>query len=180
MKIDTMELKIRQEEENDFKAVFNLIENAFEKEEYSDHKEQFLVERLRRSDAYIPELALIAEQDERIVGYLLLTKIKDENGKEAESLALAPVAVLQDSQGKGIGGQLIRYAHEKAREMGFGSIVLLGHEKYYPRFGYELTSKYGIRLPFDVPSENCMVIELVTGALQDVQGVVEYPKAFFE
>ncbi|UUC45699.1 GNAT family N-acetyltransferase [Flavobacterium cerinum] len=177
-----MEIKIRQEEENDFQAVFNLIENAFEKEEYSDHKEQFLVERLRKSAAYIPELALVAEQDGRIVGYLLLTKIKikDENGKEAESLALAPVAVLQDFQGKGIGGQLIRYAHEKARKLGFGSIVLLGHEQYYPRFGYELTSKYGIRLPFDVPSENCMVIELVTGALQDVQGVVEYPKAFFE
>lgn len=177
-----MELKIRQEEENDFKAVFHLIENAFEKERYSDHKEQFLVERLRQSDAYIPELALVAEQDGRIVGYLLLTKIKikDEDGKEAESLALAPVAVLQDFQGKGIGGQLIRNAHEKAREMGFGSIVLLGHEQYYPRFGYELTSKYGIRLPFDVPPENCMVIELVKGTLQNIEGVVEYPKAFFE
>lgn len=177
-----MELKIRQETKTDFKAVFDLIENAFEKEVYSDHQEQFLVERLRESEAFVPELALVAEYDDQIVGYILLTKIKikNEEGKETESLALAPVAVLQNFQGKGIGGELIRTAHIKAREMGFESIVLLGHEKYYPRFGYKMSGLFGIQLPFEVPAENCMVIELVEDALKGVNGVVEYPKAFFE
>lgn len=177
-----MELKIRQEDKKDFKAVFELIEKAFENVAFSDHREQFLVERLRVSDAFVPELSLVAEQNDQIVGYILLTKIKikNETGKTAESLALAPVAVLPDFQGKGIGGQLIRTAHDKARTMGFGSVILLGHEKYYPKFGYQMTSQYGIRLPFDVPPENCMVIELIPGALKDVSGVVGYPKAFFE
>ena len=59
-----------------------------------------------------------------------------------------------DFQGQGIGGALIREAHEIARRLGHGSVVLLGHEGYYPRFGYEMCRDYGIRLPFEVPDEN--------------------------
>ncbi|MEO4004463.1 MULTISPECIES: N-acetyltransferase [unclassified Flavobacterium] len=177
-----MQLEIRKEDKNDFEAVFKLIENAFENVVFSDHREQFLVERLRNSDAFVPELSIVGVLEGKIVGYILLTKIviKANNGVETESLALAPVAVLQDFQKKGVGGQLIRAAHDKARTMGFGSVILLGHEKYYPKFGYQMTSQYGIRLPFDVPEENCMLIELIPGALKEVSGVVVYPKAFFE
>ena len=93
-------------------------------------------------------------------------------------MALAPVAVLPSYQGKGIGGHLIQTAHRKAKELEFGSVVLLGHEKYYPKFGYQMTKEYGIKLPFEVPDENCMLIELTENALKDVKGIVEYPKEF--
>lgn len=172
-------MRIRKEELGDSEAVFHVVEKAFENELYTDHQEQFLVERLRKSAAFVPELALVAEVDGEVVGYVLLTKIQIVNGQTSTtSLALAPVAVLPTHQGKGIGGRLIRYAHEKATELGFGSIVLLGHENYYPRFGYELAATYGIKLPFDVPAENCMVIELTEGALRNVSGMVEYPPEF--
>lgn len=175
-------MKIRKEEKEDYDKVFKLIENAFKDELYTDHKEQFLVERLRSSASFIPELSLVAEIDQEIVGYILLTKIKiiNNNSQPATSLALAPVAVLKKHQGKGIGGNLIRKAHEIAKELNFGSIILLGHEKYYPKFGYEMTKNYGIKLPFDVPDENCMLIELTENALENVNGIVEYPKEFYE
>lgn len=175
-------MNIRKEDNKDHKEVFKLIENAFQDEQYTDHKEQFLVERLRNSEAFVPELSLVAEIDDQIVGYVLLTKIKiiDSNSKETSSLALAPVAVLKKYQGMGIGGNLIRKAHEIARELNFGSIILLGHENYYPKFGYQMTKKYGIKLPFDVPDENCMLIELHDNALQNVHGTVEYPAEFYE
>ena len=69
-------MNIRKEESGDYKEVFDLIENAFENEEYSDRKEQFLVERLRRSEAFVPQLSLVAEVDGQLVGYILMTKIK--------------------------------------------------------------------------------------------------------
>nr|WP_293844767.1 N-acetyltransferase [uncultured Arsenicibacter sp.] len=175
-------MKIRKEEIKDYNEVFQLIENAFKDEEYTDHKEHFLVERLRKSESFVPELSIVAEIDNQIVGYILLTKIKiiDDKSKQVTSLALAPVAVLKKHQGKGVGGSLIRQAHQIAKELKFGSIILLGHEKYYPKFGYEMTKKYGIKLPFDVPDENCMLIELTENALKGITGIVEYPKEFYE
>lgn len=174
-------MKIRKEESKDYKKVFDLIKNAFENEEYTDQKEQFLVERLRNSESFVPELSLVAEIDGDIVGYILLTKIKIVNNDLQEtSLALAPIAVLKKYQGKGIGGKLIQEAHQKAKELEFSSVILLGHEKYYPKFGYKMTKEYGIKLPFEVPDENCMLIELTEGSLKDVTGIVEYPKEFYE
>jgi len=175
-------MNIRKEEVKDYKEVFQVIENAFKDEQYTDHQEQFLVERLRKSESFVPELSLVAEIDDQIVGYILLTKIKirDNNSQQATSLALAPVAVLKKYQGKGIGGSLIKKAHQIAKELNFGSVILLGHEKYYPKFSYEMTKKYGIKLPFDVPDENCMLIELTENALENINGMVEYPKEFFE
>ena len=67
-----------------------------------------------------------------------------------------------------------------AKDLKFGSIILLGHEKYYPKFGYEMTKKYGIKLPFEVPDENCMLIELTENALENINGTVEYPMEFYE
>lgn len=174
-------MKIRQENKNDYKEVFHLIEEAFRKVEFTDHKEQFLVERLRNSDAFIPELSLVAEIDSKIVGHILLTKLKiRDKSKEFNSLALAPVSVLPQFQGKGIGGKLILEAHKTAKELGYMSIILLGHENYYPKFGYKQADKFGIELPFEVPKENCMAIELIENGLNGVRGIVEYPKEFNE
>ena len=140
----------------------------------SDHKEQFLVQRLRKSTAFVPELSIVAEIENKIVGHILLTKIKIKNGQdEFNSLALAPVSVLPEYQGKGIGGMLIQEAHKKARELGYQSIVLLGHEKYYPKFGYKQADFFGIELSFDVPKENCMAIELTENGLDGISGIVQ-------
>lgn len=175
-----MDLLIRQEKPEDYKAVFLLVKKAFESDEFSDHKEHILIEHLRESTTFIPELSIVAEQKNKIVGHILLTKVKIKNNRnEFESLALAPVSVLPKYQGKGIGGLLIKQAHLKAKKLGYRSIILLGHANYYPRFGYQLAHEFGIELPFDVPKENCMAIEITKNGLKGVQGMVEYPKEFY-
>lgn len=175
-------MHIRQANKNDHQAISVLLQEAFKEEVHSDHKEHLLVERLHRSAAFIPELSLVAEQDQQIIGYILLTRIHIASplSGEVTSLALAPVAVSPSYQQRGIGSRLIQYAHDRARDLGFGSVVVLGHEDYYPRLGYKMAKDYGIRLPFDVPEENCMVIELQEGALRGHSGHVIYPKEFME
>lgn len=176
-----MDINIRQEKQTDYDAVFELIKRAFEKIEMSDHKEHFLVQRLRNSTSFVPQLSLVAEYENEIVGHILLTKIKIKNDQtEFQSLALAPVTVLPKYQKKGIGGMLIEQAHKKATELGFKSVILLGHADYYPRFGYKKASGFGVKLPSDVPDEYYMAIELVTDGLKEVNGMVEYPKEFNE
>ncbi|MCD9575626.1 GNAT family N-acetyltransferase [Flavobacterium soyae] len=176
-----MEIKLRQERKEDYKNVFQLIEKAFENIEYSDHKEQFLVERLRKSEAFIPELSIVAEAEGKIVGHILFTKLEIKNESQSfQSLALAPVSVLPEFQGKGVGSKLILNGHETAKSLGYKSVILLGHQDYYPRFGYELCEKYNIKMPFDVPAENCMVIALTENGLRGISGEVVYPSVFFE
>lgn len=176
-----MAIVLRQEDAKDFEDVFSVIDSAFRNEEYSDNKEQFLVEKLRNSDAFIPELSIVAVDNGEIVGHILLTKIQIKNETRTfDSLALAPVSVKPGYQKRGIGSQLIKEAHKVAMSLEYKSIVLLGHETYYPQFGYELASKYDIKIPFDAPDENCMVIELVEDGLKGVNGVVDYSQEFFE
>lgn len=177
----TSQIIIRPEAPRDFVAIANLIQAAFQDMEHSDHTEHLLVERLRKSSAYVPELALVASLAEEIVGYILLSKITivAEN-KQHGSLALAPVAVLPMHQRKGIGGMLIQRAHEAAQRLGHQSVILIGHEAYYPKFGYQRCSEFNITLPFPAPAENCMAIELVPDGLSGVLGMVNYPNAFFE
>lgn len=176
----SMPVTIRQENPKDYGAVFNLIAQAFAPLELSDHQEHFLVERLRTSPAFVPELSLVAEIDQDIVGYILLTKMHIQQGQDRyEALALAPLAVHPDYQGRGIGGSLIEQAHTQAREMGYRSAVVLGDPGYYKRYGYQQADTFGIALPFDVPQEYCMAIALVEGGLDGVSGTVVYSKEFF-
>lgn len=172
---------IRPEVPADYRKVERLVEKAFRHEEYSDHREQLLVARLRQSQAFIPELSLVAEAGGELAGYILLTGLRIVAANESfEALALAPVAVLPALQGQGIGGKLIEAAHKRARALGHQRIVLVGHANYYPRFGYQPCEQYGIDLPFAVPPENAMVKELQAGALKGVRGEVLYPAEFFE
>ena len=176
-----MQISIRQENQKDHQEIFDLIEKAFLNENISDHKEQFLVEKLRKSTAFVPELSLVAIDNDKIVGHILLSKIQIVNDKRSfESLALAPVSVLPDFQNKGIGSRLILKAHEIAKDLGYQSVVVLGHSNFYPKFDYELTSKYHIKIPFDAPESSCMVKALVKGGLVDVSGTVNYAKEFYE
>lgn len=168
---------IRQEHESDYKQVFKVVKIAFENEEYTDKDEHNLVERLRKSEAFVPELSLVAEIEGKVVGHILFTEITI--GREI-TLALAPVSVSPDYQGFGIGAKLIEAGHEVARTLGYKAIVLLGHADYYPRFGYVKASLYGIKAPFDVPDECFMVIELKENSLKEFNGVVEYAAEFFQ
>src|SRR5690606_9126792 len=113
-----MEINIHEEKQSDYNAEFELIEKAFEKLELSDHQEKFHVQRLRKSTAFVPELSLVAEYQNEIIGHILVIKIKIKNDKKVyQSLALALVTVLPKYQKQGIGGMLIEKGHEIARRL---------------------------------------------------------------
>ena len=167
-------LTIRQENKNDYEEVYNVIKTAFETAEHSDGNEQDLVVALRKSDNFIPELSLVAVIDNKIVGYILFTKIKI--GKQ-EELALAPLGVLPEYQKQGVGRTLIQEGNKKVKELGYHYSVVLGSDKYYPKFGYVSAKEYGIVAPFDVPDENFMAIKLNDTDIE-IKGIVQYAKEF--
>jgi putative acetyltransferase len=170
-----MNVIIRQEIQTDFSDVFELNSKAF-----AQDNEARLVELLRTSNAFIPELSLVAVSENKIVGHILFTRIEivDANKNGHSSLALAPMAVSPEFQKQGIGGQLIRHGLLQATELGHKSVIVVGHEDYYPKFGFLPAHRWGIKAPFDVPDNVFMAIELVRDGLKGVQGIVEYPKEF--
>lgn len=172
---------IRQEGLEDIPQVQNLVKKVFENMEHSDGSEHFLVEKLRKSKNFIPQLSLVAKGGQNeIVGHILFTPIQilREDGSFRQSLALAPVSVLPVYQNQGVGGLLINQGHDTARELGFKSIILMGHPKYYPKFGYRPASLWNIKAPIDVPNEAFMAIELYPGSLHNSSGQVKYPMEF--
>jgi len=171
---------IRQEQKNDYRKTEEVVKEAFLNEEFSDKKEHELVKRIRECDAFIPELSIVAV-DKEIVGHIMLSKITiEQGGTTVDSLALAPVSIAPSHQKKGIGGKLITAALEKAKELGYGSVVVLGHPEYYQKFGFESASQWNIKAPFEVPDEVFMVMELRENTLQGVEGIVQYSSAFAE
>ena len=77
----------------------------------------------------------MATIDEQVVGFIAFSEVTLD-GERAGGLGLAPVAVAPDRQGLGIGGALIRAGLERATDAGWRFVVLLGHDHYYPRFGF--------------------------------------------
>ncbi len=171
---------IREERQKDFEKINQVVKAAFKNVEQTDHTEHLLVERLRKSQAYIPALSLVAQTPQgEIVGHLLLSKAHIINGSQSfEVLALAPLSVAPAFQRNSIGSKLIEVAHQRAKKLGYAAIVLLGHKDYYPRLGYKKASLFGVSFPFNAPDDCCMVAELRKNALRGISGVVCYSQAF--
>ena len=167
-------IEIRQENQKDYEEVYMVVKIAFETAEHSDRNEHDLVVDLRNSDSFIPELSLVAIKEDKIVGYILFTKIKIENHEE---IALAPLAVLPEYQKQGIGSMLIEQGHKIAKQLGYHYSIVLGSENYYPKFGYIPAIQYGIQAPFDVANENFMAMKLNDTDIE-ITGVVQYAKEF--
>lgn len=167
-------MNIRKEAATDYETVYSVVKRAFESAEHTDGNEQDLVNALRKGDAFIPELSLVAEVDGKIVGHIMFSKAT-VGGKPV--LALAPLSVLPEYQRKGIGKALIQEGHKIAKELGYTHSIVLGSEKYYPKTGYAPAENFGINAPFDVPSENfmaCMIGE--TNA--EIHGTMKYAQEF--
>lgn len=164
-----MTFTIKREEQTEFKTIYNFVKEAFETAAVSDGKEQDFVDMLRASENYIPELALIAMDEEQIIGHIMLTKFAF-NGM----LLLAPLTVKLDYRNQGVGTKLIQKSFKLAKEMNYTSVVLVGDPGYYGRFGFKPSIEFGIICTNDIPSQYVQAIELQEGALDLINGTISF------
>ena len=164
---------IRKEEPRDFDAVYALIKTAFETAPVSDGDEQDYAAGLRNGGRYIPELALVAELGDKLIGQVMLTKNYIETGAgKIECLLLGPVSVLAEHRSKGVGASLIDTALTAAKDLGYKAVFLCGDPTYYNRFGFVSVSNYPITPLMDVPVQYVLARELETGWLKNAQGTI--------
>jgi putative acetyltransferase len=166
-------MRIRPERPADSDAIHDVVETAFGRANEAE-----LVRLLRRSDAYVPELALVAEEDDRIVGHIMLSYAELHGNGVARVLSLAPLAVTPHRQRAGIGLALTKAALGAADARNEPLVIVLGHAEYYPRFGFEPARRHGIEPPDDaIPDEVFMVVRL-RAYDASIRGKVVYPPAF--
>jgi putative acetyltransferase len=109
-----------------------------------------LVRALRASSAVRPGLSLVARDDERVIGHVLLTRSwLDAPDRLVEVLVLSPLAVAPDAQGQGIGSALVAASLERADELGWPLVFLEGDPRFYAARGFAPAGPLG----FDAPSD---------------------------
>jgi putative acetyltransferase len=139
--------------------------------------EAALVDRLRDNGDVL--VSLIAEASDRVVGHVLFSRMHiDTANGIIKAAALAPMAVLPEYQNRGIGSALIRAGLEACRSLGETIVVVVGHQNYYPRFGFSPALARQLTSPYS--GDSCMALELQPDAMKDVHGVVRYAPAFSE
>ena len=135
-----MQLEIRDEMPADETSIHALNAAAFE-----TNAEARLVDALRGHGRL--QLSLVALEGTALVGHIAFSPvaITRPDGAVVEGIGLGPMAVTRERQRLGIGSRLVRTGLERLRVGGHPFCIVLGHAAYYPRFGFERASRFGIR-----------------------------------
>ncbi|KJF82077.1 GNAT family N-acetyltransferase [Photobacterium angustum] len=166
---------IRVEKDSDITVIETLTYSAFKDHPHhepgSEPTEHLIVNRLR--DANALTLSLVAEVNNQVIGHIAFSPVLI-NGEATNWYGLAPVSVLPEQQGKGIGKALINEGLAQLKEHGAEGFVLLGEPEYYGRFGFKAQPELTLT---GVPAEYFLALP-VKGSIPT--GEVSYHPAFFE
>lgn len=163
-----MDCLIRNEKEEDYKIVENLVRESFWNVYKPGCDEHYLVHTIRNDPSFDKSLHFVMEIDNQIIGEALLfpSFVKLDDNKSLPSLTLGPICISKDYQRKGYGKKLLDYCLEKAKEAGHGVIFLEGNISFYGKSGFEVASDFNIRynnLPIEADTPFFLCKELVKG-----------------
>lgn len=97
-----MTITLKPETDHDTKMVDELTRDAFRDLYKPGADEHFILHKMRKVDAFVRELDILAREDDTIVGNIAYTKaqIRNEQGQASEVLCMGPVGVLPSHQKK--------------------------------------------------------------------------------
>jgi len=167
-------ITIRPETDSDIESVRKINKKAFGRPDESG-----LIDKLRHSCTNL--LSLIAELDKNVVAHILFSPVVIDSTKGViHGFGLGPMATLPEYQHQGIGGSLINTGLAMLTKKDCPFVVVLGHPTYYPRFGFEPASNFGIGCEWDVPDEVFMIQVFNKILLDNIKGTALYRDEFNE
>lgn len=166
-------IHIRREEPADYQRVEDITRKAFWNLYVPGCDEHYLVHVMRSHEDFIPELALVIELDDQIIGNIMYTKatLIDETGGEKEILTFGPVCVLPEHQRKGYGKLLMEHSFAQAIALGYDVIVIFGNPDNYVGRGFKSCKRYNVCMENGVFPSAMLVKELKPDALDGRQWI---------
>jgi len=169
-------MKIRQEKPSDYNEVYELVKISFAANSDDDGTTSDYLNEIRKKDTFIPELSLVAEEDGKIIGQIVLYKMNiDTKDEKFTELLLSPICVHPKYFRKGIARAMIENAFNIAKGLGYKAVFLCGDPELYKKFGFRPSFEYNIFHINDElkNAEWCMAYELVEGCLNGMIGTVD-------
>jgi putative acetyltransferase len=165
----------RTEHLDDGDHVHAIVEAAF-----GSPVEALLVQDIRSSENFVPDLSVVAERDGTVVGHVMLSYVTLRDGPhDRRVLSLSPLSVAPAAQKQGVGAALVREVLARAEARNEPLVCLEGDPGYYGRLGFVDSRDHGIT--FDLPDwapPNAGQVFLLPAHRDDVRGKVVYPPAF--
>ena len=137
-----MDIKLRIEQSSDYHETENITREAFWNHYSPGCDEHYLLHIMRNHPKFVPELDIVAEHNNKIVGNVVCLKsfIMADDGNQYEVLSLGPI------------------------------ILLCGDPDYYLRQGFIPAETLGIRTEDNMYATALHVCELYDNALANVKG----------
>jgi putative acetyltransferase len=164
---------IRPETAADYVAIRKVNDEAFGRT-----LEGRLVDAIRESDRFVPELSLVAVSEGQTHGHVISSYVDVEPGAR-RVLQVGPLAVLPSHQRRGIGSALMGETIRIADARGEPLLLLEGNPKYYERFGFTRSDAVGIEPPPEAPGPQYFMIRPLTGYESVLRGRAIYPPETF-
>lgn len=164
---------IRPETAADHDAIRKVNDEAFGRT-----LEGKLVDAIRESDRFVPELSLVAVSEGQTHGHVISSYVDLEPGAR-RVLQVGPLAVLPSHQRRGIGSALMGETIRIADARGEPLLLLEGNPKYYERFGFTRSDAVGIEPPSEAPGPQYFMIRPLAGYDPAFRGRAIYPPETF-
>ncbi len=175
---------IRREREEDHRTVEHLVREAFWNVYRPGCMEHFVLHRLRRDPAFVPELDLVMEKDGRIIGQNMFMRavIRADDGREIPIMTMGPICVDPALKRQGLGKRLLDESLARAADLGCGALCFEGNILFYGKSGFTYAREFGLRyhdLPEGADDSFFLCRELIPGYLRGITGVYSPPEGYF-
>jgi putative acetyltransferase len=164
---------IRPETAADHDAIRQVNDEAF-----GGPIEAKLVDAIRESDRFLPELSLVAVSEGQTRGHVISSYVDVEPGAR-RVLQVGPLAVLSSHQRRGIGSALMGETIRIADVRGEPLLLIEGNPKYYERFGFTRADAVGIEPPPEVRGPQYFMIRPLARYDPTFRGRAIYPPETF-
>jgi putative acetyltransferase len=164
---------VRAETPEDHADIRRIVDEAFDDTDTSP-----IVDAIRATDRFVPELSLVAVSEGQSLGHVISSYVDLVPGTR-RVLQVGPLAVVPSHQRQGVGSALmhetIRIAHERREPL----LLIEGSPEYYGRFGFTRADERGIEMPPESRAPQFFMIRPLGAYDPTLRGRAVYPPETF-